>query len=64
MNKNNKYLNSKTIKHELNDECPKGLSVILGMIVLVITLSIVTFTKVNSNDYAYSYNYKFKSYLK
>lgn len=62
MKKYNKYLNVEIIKHELNNERPKNLSVILGMIVLVITLSVVTFTQASNNDHSYSH--KYKSYLK
>lgn len=58
MKKYNKYLNVEIIKHELNNERPKNLSIILGMIVLVITLSVVTFTQASNNYHSYSYKYK------
>lgn len=43
MNQNKRYLDRQTIEHKLYDKHPINVSVILVMIVLIITLSIVTF---------------------
>lgn len=58
MYKNHKYLSRRTIEDRIANHSQANFSVILGMIVLVITLSIVTFSKNNENSNLYGYRYK------
>jgi hypothetical protein len=62
MNRKNKYLSRRTIEDRMGNDSQANSSVILGMIVLIVTLSVVTFSKAGNTDYGY--NYRYKTYIK